>query len=448
MPADRRSFLRNSSLAAAAVAFPAVVKSANPNSKLQVASVGANGMALSDIKNIASHASVQYVAFSDVDTTRFDRVDKDFPGVQHFQDYREMLAKLGDKIDAVNVGTPDHTHAKASIDAMRLGKHVYCQKPLAHTVWECRQMRLEAAKAGVATQMGNQIHSAIEYRLGTRLIKEGAIGKVKEVHSWVAVTGNERTRRLEPAAGAPIPKHLAWDLWIGPAPMRDYAPCYHPFVWRDWQDFGGGALGDFGCHILDPVFTALGLNAPLTISAENSGINRHIWPTSEKVVYTFPGNDLTAGKTLKVTWTDGGLRPERKLAKMPPDLELPKSGSLFIGEKGNLVLAHVGGPRLYPVENFQTFKYPKEEGRSHWHTWVDACLGNGKTTDGFDYAGPLAETVQLGNIATRLATPGFDASNRPLDPQILEWDTASLTFPNNPEATKLVTKEYRKGWEI
>ncbi|HYF34719.1 MAG TPA: Gfo/Idh/MocA family oxidoreductase [Prosthecobacter sp.] len=448
MPTDRRSFLRNSSLAAAAVAFPAVVKSANPNSKLQVASVGANGMAFSDIKNIGGHAAVKYVAFSDVDTTRFDRVDKDFPGAEHFQDYREMLAKLGDKIDAVNVGTPDHTHAKASIDAMRLGKHVYCQKPLAHTVWECRQMRLEAEKAGVVTQMGNQIHSAIEYRLGTRLIKEGAIGKVKEVHSWVAVTGNERNKRLEPAPGAPIPKHLNWDLWIGPAPMRDYAPCYHPFVWRDWQDFGGGALGDFGCHILDPVFTALGLNAPLTISAENSGINRQIWPTNERVVYTFPGNDLTAGKTLRVTWTDGGLKPSRKLAQMPGDLELPNSGSLFIGETGNLVLAHVGGPRLYPLEKFQTFKYPKEEGRSHWHTWVDACLTGKKTSDGFHYAGPLSETVQLGNIVTRLATPEFDANNRPLEPKVLEWDTANLTFPNHPEANKLISKTYRKGWEI
>lgn len=448
MPTDRRSFLKNSTLAAASVAFPAVVKSANPNSKLQVASVGANGMAFSDIKNIGDHAAVKYVAFCDVDTTRFDKADKDFPGAAHFQDYREMFAKLGNTIDAVNVGTPDHMHAKASIDAIRLGKHVYCQKPLAHTVWECRQMRLEAEKAGVTTQMGNQIHSAIEYRLGTRLIKEGAIGKVKEVHSWVAVTGNERNKRLEPAPGAAIPKHLNWDLWIGPAPMRDYAPCYHPFVWRDWQDFGGGALGDFGCHILDPVFTALGLNAPLTISAENSGINGQIWPTNETIAYTFPGNELTAGKTLKVTWSDGGLKPNRKLAKMPADLELPASGSLFIGEEGNLVLAHVGGPRLYPLEKFQGFKYPKEEGRSHWHTWVDACLAGTKTSDGFHYAGPLAETVQLGNIVTRLAIPNFDANNRPLDPQVFEWDATNLKFPNNPEATKLVTKAYRKGWEI
>lgn len=446
---DRRSFLKNSALAATAVAFPAVVRSANPNSKFQVVSVGANGMAFSDIKNIGAHPSVQYVGFCDIDSTRFDQVDKAFPGVAHFSDFREMFEKLGDKIDGVNVGIPDHMHAKVAIDAMRLKKHVYCQKPLAHTVWECRQMRLEAEKAGVTTQMGNQIHSAVEYRLGTRLIKEGAIGKIKEVHSWVSVTGNERNKRLDPAPGAPVPKHVKWDLWIGCAPMREYAPCYHPFIWRDWQDFGGGALGDFGCHILDPVFTALGLNAPLTISAQNSGINRQIWPTTEVIEYVFPGNDLIAGKTLKVTWSDGGLRPDRKLAQMPGDLDLPKSGSLFIGEAGNMVLAHVAGPRMYPLEKFQGFKYPKEETRNHWHTWVDASMKGEKTSDGFHYAGPLAETVQLGNVATRVAVGAIDQRTGSLqEPKVLQWDAANMKFPNMPDAEKLLTKKYRKGWAI
>ncbi len=449
MPTDRRSFLKSASLAASAVAFPAVVRSASPNSKLQVVSVGANGMAFSDIKNISAHARVQYVGFCDIDSSRFDKVDADHPGVPHFADFREMFAQLGDKFDAVNVGTPDHMHAKAAIDAMRLGKHVYCQKPLAHTVWESRQMRLEAAKAGVVTQMGNQIHSNLEYRLGTRLIKEGAIGKVKEVYSWVAVTGNERNKRLAPAPAAKVPAHVNWDLWIGGAPMRDYAPCYHPFVWRDWQDFGGGALGDFGCHILDPVFTALGIQAPTHITAMNSGVNEHIWPTHETIEYVFPGNELTAGKTLKVTWMDGGLRPDRKLAQMPDNLDLPKSGSLFIGEEGNLVLAHVAGPRLYPLEKFTGFKYPKEQGLSHWHRWVDACLGGEKTSDGFDYAGPLSETVQLGNIATRLAVGEIDQrTGRPLELKTLEWDTDAFAFKNNAAADKLLTKTYREGWAI
>ncbi|MEN3940299.1 Gfo/Idh/MocA family oxidoreductase [Prosthecobacter sp. SYSU 5D2] len=449
MPVSRRTFFKNTSLAAASVAFPAVVKSANPNSKLQVVSVGANGMAFSDIKNIGGHAAVKYVGFCDIDSSRFDKVDDAFPGTPHFADFREMYAQLGDKFDAVSVGTPDHMHAKASIDAMRMKKHVYCQKPLAHTVWESRQMRLEAEKAGVVTQMGNQIHSAIEYRLGTRLLKEGAIGKIKEVFSWVGVTGNERNKRLDPMPGAPVPANVNWDLWIGVAPMRDYAPCYHPFIWRDWQDFGGGAMGDFGCHILDPVFTALGLNAPLTVTARNSGINQHIWPTSEEVEYVFPGSDMTVDKTLKVTWSDGGLRPSRKLAKMPGDLDLPKSGSLFIGEKGNMVLGHVAGPRLYPTENFTTFKYPKEQGLSHWHVWVDACLAGGKTSDGFHYAGPLSEAVQLGNVATRFCTGPIDArTGDPLEPKILEWDAENLRIKNFPEADKLLTKTYRDGWAI
>jgi predicted dehydrogenase len=449
MSTNRRTFLSQASSAAAAVAFPAVVKSASPNSKLQVASVGADGMAYSDIKNISGHAQVAYVGFCDIDKNRFGKVSSEFPGAAHFADYREMLAKLGDQVDAINVGIPDHMHAKVSIDAMRMGKHVYCQKPLAHTVWEARQMRLEAAKAKVVTQMGNQIHSNLEYRLGTRLIREGAIGKIKEVYSWVAVTGNERNKRLSPAPAAAVPSHVNWDLWIGVAPMRDYAPCYHPFVWRDWQDFGGGALGDFGCHILDPVFTALGLHAPTHLTAFNSGVNDQIWPTHETIEYSFPGNELCAEKTLKVTWMDGGLRPDRKLAKMPDALDLPRSGSLFIGEEGNLVLAHVAGPRLYPLEKFQGFKYPKEKGLSHWHRWVDACLGGEKTSDGFDYAGPLSETVQLGNIATRLATGEINqTTGRPLAPKTLEWDTQAFRFLNSPEADKLLTKNYRSGWEI
>lgn len=449
MPTNRRSFLRQSTLAASALGFPAVVRSASPNSKLQVASVGVNGMGYSDVKNIGTHDAVKFVGFCDIDSTRFDKADADFPGVAHFTDFREMFAKLGDQIDAVSVSTPDHMHATVAMAAMRNGKHVYCQKPLAHTVWEARQMRLLAEKAGVTTQMGNQIHSAIEYRLGTRLIKEGAIGKVKEVHSWVAVTGNERNKLLTPPPPEKVPDHVNWDLWIGAAPMRDYSYAYHPFVWRDWQDFGGGALGDFGCHILDPVFTALGLNAPLTVEAENSGINDQIWPTNQTIRYVFPGNEMTAGDTLKVTWSDGGLRPDRKIAKMPDNLELPRSGSVFIGEEGNLVLAHVGGPRLYPLDKFQGFAYPKETGLSHWHVWVDACLAGEKTSDGFHYAGPLAETVQLGNVATRLARGMMDKRiGREDSPRLIEWDAKNMRIPNLPEAEKLLTKTYREGWEL
>jgi predicted dehydrogenase len=385
-----------------------------------------------------------------VDANRFDKADAEFPGVKHFSDYREMFSTLGDGFDAVTVGIPDHMHAPVAVAAMQKGKHVYCQKPLAHTVWEARQMRLWAEKKNLTTQMGNQIHSAIEYRMGTRLIKEGAIGKIKEVYSWVGVTGNERTRMFQPPPSSPVPSNLNWDLWIGAAPMREYAQAYHPFIWRDWQDFGGGGLGDFGCHIMDPVFTALDLTAPISVQAKNSGINNQIWPTHETIHYVFPGTEFTAGKTMKLTWMDGGLKPSHKLAQMPGDVDLPASGSIFIGEGGTMVLAHVAGPRLYPLDKFTGFKYPKEEARSHWHTWVDACLASKKTSDGFHYAGPLAETVQLGNVATRLAIPKIDPVTGRMEEgnKVLEWDAANLRFPNAPEADMLLTKTYRKGFEV
>jgi predicted dehydrogenase len=439
---SRRKFLKTAAETILGAPFiqPSGSYSKPLNSMLQVASVGADGMPYGDIKNFATHPKVKLVAFCDIDSNRFEKVDKDFPDTPHFADYMEMYSKLGDSLDAVGVGTPDHSHARASIEAMKRGKHVYCQKPLAHTVWECRQMRLWAEKTGVITQMGNQIHSAIEYRLGVRLIQDGAIGKVKEVHSWISVDGRERTAYDDRPSGtlecAP-PPNVNWDLWIGGAPMRGYVPdAYHPFVWRDWQDFGTGALGDFGCHVFDPVFTALELTAPISIRAEHAGTNKEVWPGPEKVYYTFPGTKWTVGQ-LPVTWYDGKLQPPRELAKIPDTLKMPGGGSLFIGEKGNMVLQHVAGPRLYPQENFTGFAYPKDVvGLNHRHVWIDAIFEGKKTSDGFHYAGPLAETVQLGNIAARM--PGVT----------LEWDAANMKFAGNDAAQKLLSREYRKGFEV
>ncbi|RLS58729.1 MAG: gfo/Idh/MocA family oxidoreductase [Planctomycetota bacterium] len=432
---SRRSFLQTS--AAAALAAPAILSAQTQKTELHVAAIGANGMGWSDLSSVGSHAKVKFVGFCDVDSARFDKVDEKFPGVAHFADYREMIDKLGDKIDAVIVSTPDHMHAPAAMYAMNRGKHCYCQKPLTHTVWEARQMRLLADKKQLITQMGNQIHSNLEYRMGTRLLKEGVIGKITAVHSWVGVKGQQYYGGKARPDSAEVPKSLDWNLWIGSAPERPYAPeVYHPFKWRDWQDFGSGALGDFACHILDPVFTALDLTAPKTIQCDHEGFNPELWPGPETVKYVFPGTKYTAGDTLPVTWYDGGRKPPRELAQLPDGKELPGGGSLFIGEGGTMVLPHVGMPQLYPQAKFADFKNPEEKGLSHWHVWVDAVLSNTKTSDGFHYAGPLTETVQLGNIAA--LHPG----------KTLEWDVNALKIKNLAEANKLLTKTYRQGFEV
>ena len=450
MEITRRGLLKSAGLGLAVAAVPGVVRARNLSSKLQVACVGVDGMGFSDLSQVGAHPSVQFVGFCDIDANRFARADEKFPGVPHFRDYREMLATLGDTLDAVLVDTPDHMHAPVAVAAMQLGKHVYCQKPLAHTVWECRQMRLWAEKAGVTTQMGNQIHSHPAYRLGTRLVRDGVIGKVREVHSWIGVTGNQRTRLFAPPPPAEVPANIDWNLWIGAAAMRDYAPAYHPFTWRDWQDFGGGALGDFGCHVLDPVFTATGISAVRSVQATNSGINDQVWPTYETVRYEFAGTELTAGDTLPLTWTDGGIKPAHSLAEMPGDVDLPGGGSLFIGEEGTMVLPHVGMPSLYPLEKYAGFAMPEIEGRNHWHDWVDAAMAGGQTTDGFDYAGPLAEAVQLGNVATRLAVATLNPVSGQLSESqtVLEWNAEAGEFANAPEANALLTKEYRDGFVV
>ncbi len=434
----RRTFLAQSALAATATfAAPAFVRASTLEMELHVAAIGVNGMGWSDLSNVGKHSKVKFVGFCDIDAGRFDKVDAEYPGVPHFADYRKLLTELGDKIDAVIVSTPDHMHAPIAMMAMKMGKHVYCQKPLTHTVWESRQMRLMAEKMGVTTQMGNQIHSAAEYQLGIRLIHDGVIGKVKEVHSWVGVQGRQYNNRTDRPAPSEVPAGVDWDLWLGAAPERPFAAdVYHPFKWRDWQDFGSGALGDFGCHILDPVFGALGISSPISILAQNDGTTSEVWPGPETLTYEFPGNDRIQGPTLKLVWRDGGLKPPRELAQLPDGVELPGAGSLFIGEGGVMILPHVGKPALYPQSKFADFKMPEVKGSNHWHDWVDAAIAGTKTTDGFDYAGPLSETVQLGNVAARL--PG----------QKLEWDTASMTVTNHEAANKLLTKSYRKGFEV
>jgi predicted dehydrogenase len=458
MTLSRRNFLRTAALAT--LAFPAVVRARNLNSQLQIAAVGTEAKGFSDIVEIGSHPKAKYVGFCDIDASRFARAEAKHPGVARFADFREMYAKLGDTFDAVSVSTPDHMHALPTMMAMRLGKHVYCQKPLTHTAWEARQLRLQAAKSKVRTQMGNQIHSASEYRTGVKLIQTGRIGKILAVHTWHPNTGNKYTNMTAAPASAPVPAGVSWDLWLGCSPARDFAPdVYHPFKWRDWVDFGSGTMGDFGCHLLDPVFTALKLGNPIYVKADSVGANAQTWCSEQTIEWLFPGTEYTKGDTLKVTWYDGGRLPDLALAQMPAGKKFVAAGSIFIGELGVMMLPHVGMPQLFPEEKFGKNLNPGElarrarakdkptdqvavsladyvEGSSHYHAWVDAALGGHETTDNFAYAGPLTEAVQLGNVASRFSGVKLD------------WDAANMRFPGKPEAEALLTKEYRKGWEL
>jgi len=405
-----------------------------------MAAIGTAGKGLSDTRLTADHDQVRYVAFCDVDLARTEEVSTLQPETPVFQDFREMFAKVGDSIDAVTVSTPDHMHAYIALDAMRRGKHVFCQKPLTHNVWESRQMRRQAAKSKVITRLGNQIHSHTYYRTAVQAIQSGKIGKVTRVHSWVNAPGHGKSGHIDRPKNPPsIPKTLDWDLWLGVAPKRPYGGdrVYHPWGWRDWQDFGSGALGDFGCHILDPIFTALNLKgAPIEIKAEHTGMNDEVWPAQSTVYYLFPGSEYTDKDKIRITWYNGGLSPSNGGSHVPKDIALPKSGSLIIGESGTLVLPHVDAPRFYPAEKFPEGSVDVAKDLNHYHGFVDGCISGIQPSDGFDYAGPLTEAVLLGNIAQRF------------EDETLLWEPKSMIFKNRPEANKYVSRNYRSGWEI
>jgi predicted dehydrogenase len=435
---SRRRFLRGVG-GAAALTAAGWSRVLGANEQLRLASVGVGGKGWSDLTGVAASPKVTVAALCDIDDTaqHMGRAAEKFPAAARFTDWRHLLDRHK-KFDAVTVSTPDHMHALISLAAMTLGKHVHCQKPLTHTVYEARQMRLAAKKAGVVTQMGNQIQSHEFYRTAVKLVCDGVIGKVREVHSWQAGTMRWLTVDDRPPGEDPVPKTLhGWDNWLGTAPSRPFKEkVYHPWNWRAWQDFSNGQLGDFGCHILDPVFTALNLTAPLTVRGESSPLNREVWYKWSVVNYVFPGTPLTPGKTLNLTWYDGeGKLPSREKLGVAENVKLPGSGSLLIGEKGSLLVPHVAAPRLLPEERFRDFAIEKVPAVDHYVSWADACRGVGKTTSHFDYAGPLTEAVLLGTVAIRV--PG----------ETLTWDAAALKVTNSKTADALLRKTYRKGWE-
>jgi predicted dehydrogenase len=399
-------------------------------------------MAFQDVKAIAGHKAVKVVAGCEVDEKRTAEFRARWPDAHVYSDYRELLEKERD-LQTVNVSTPDHMHAPMIMAAMRRGLHVYGQKPLTHDIYEARRLTEYAHEKKLVTQMGIQIHSNAEYRTAVKLVQDGAIGKVREVHAWSSKSWGDQTKA--PAKTDPVPDGLHWDLWLGVCAERPFvAGWYHPHAWRKRVDFGTGTFGDMGCHIYDPVFKALALTAPVRLRSLGEPPNEHSWASDAVIEYEFPGTQYTQGKTVKVTWYDGTRRPSEEIqaqgvpAGADPGqkgVKMPGQGSIFIGTEGVMVLPHIASPRLIG-KNGEKIDFKSVEGGNHWHEFVDAVNGQGRASANFDYAGPLTEAVLLGSVATRFPK------------QELHWDAAGLKFPGVAEANPFVRRSYRTGWEM
>lgn len=432
----RRSFLKT--IGAAAVAAPFITRgllAKSPNNILRHASFGAAGMAWSDLTEISKSPLVDIVAICDVDLDRTVEARKKFPKAKIYQDWRELLDKEAKTIDSVNVTIPDHMHASVGVSAMELGKNVYGQKPLAHDIYEVRRMTEIARRQKVVTQMGIQIHSAAPYRMAVRIVQDGVIGKVKEVHSWCPKSWGDPAPR--PDRSDPIPANFAWDLWLGVCAKRSFIgdQYYHPANWRKRLDFGTGTLGDMGCHIFDPIFTMLGLAEPFSARSEGPAPNEWNWALNSKVHYQFAGTPRTASDVLPITWYDGTSTPPADVLALLEGDPRPDTGSIIIGTDGVMVLPHIARPLLYPDKKFRDYKFPDAGENNHWLQFVGACLGKDKTSAPFSYAGPLTETILLGDIATRF-------------PQTtLKWNAKRMKFDLH-EANGFVRRKYRKGWAV
>lgn len=427
---DRRQFLKTTTAGAAALSAGVwtgaqAQESSSPNQKLNIACIGTANRAAADIQGVESE---NIVALVDVDRNYLDRKHKEFPSARTYADYREMLEAEAGKIDAVVVGTTDHHHAPATIRAIRKGLHVYCEKPLTHTVQEARIIAEEAKAAGVATQLGTQIHAGDNYRRVVEIIQSGAIGDVTDVHVWVGKGWGGGDR---PEKGVEPPEYLSWDLWLGPAPERPYAAGrYHPAQWRRWWDFGQGTLGDMGCHYMDLPFWALKLRHPTSCVAEGPEVHPETCPLGLTVHYEFPERDGLAACNL--TWYDGNMTPREVAGE-----KVPGSGVMFIGTEGHM-FADYNNYRLFPKDKFASFQPPEQSipaSIGHHAEWIKACKDGSPTTCHFDYSGALTETVLLGNVAFRVG-------------QKLDWDAANLKVTNCQDADQFISKQYRQGWEV
>ncbi|REJ66691.1 MAG: gfo/Idh/MocA family oxidoreductase [Planctomycetota bacterium] len=428
--ATRRTFLKTSAITTAGFWVAGGLRaddSRSANERIQFASIGIGGKGDSDSLNAARLGDM--VAVCDIDTQRLEQAARKLKAKDTFVDFREMLDTLGDKIDAVTISTPDHTHAPAAAMAMKLGKHCFCQKPLTHSIFEARELARLAKEHNVATQMGNQGTSNAGLREAAAMIQAGVLGDVSEVHVWtdrpIWPQGNERP---DPT---PKPDHVEWDLWVGPAPMREYATGYHPFKWRGYWDFGTGSLGDMACHIMNMPFMGLDLRNPISVEAETPGHNGDSFPRWSTIRYEFAANDKRPALTLY--WYDGTKMPNPELFL---GADINKNGALVVGEKGTLYSPEPYGREFKLLGGAQPVKVDFVKSRGHVREWVDAIKGGEPAVSNFpDYAGPLTETVLLGNLAV---WSGKKA----------EWDAEKMEAKNAPELASIVRREYREGYTL
>jgi hypothetical protein len=368
------------------------------------------------------------VAVCDIDDLLLGRASEVFSAAKTYVDFRKLLEEQRD-LDAVVISTADHTHIPAAVMAMRLGKHVYCEKPLSHFVSEARLAAKVAAETKVATQMGTQIHATNNYRRVVELVRSGAIGPISECHVWCGKVWAGGNR---PKETPPTPSNLHWDLWLGAAPARPYHPTYQPKNWRRWWDFGSGTLGDMACHLMDLPFWALDLRHPTSVESEGPAVNPETTPSWMVIKYEFPSG--SEAPPIKVTWYDGEKRPPQLAeAKLPSWGQ----GVLFVGKKG-MLMADYSRRRLFPKDDFRDYTPPEPsipDSIGHHAEWITACKTGSPTTCNFDYSGALTESVLLGNVAYRLG-------------QKIEWDAARLKATNCPNADAYLQREYRKGWSV
>lgn len=421
---SRRKFL----IATAGVGIGTVTglaQARSPNEKLNLGFIGVTGRGRQNMEEMMSE---NVVALCDVDAQHLGKAAEKFPKARQFRDFRKMIDEAQD-LDAVVISTPHHIHAHATARALRAGKHVYCEKPLTHTVWEARVVAELAAKHKVATQHGTNAHTFCDMHRAVELVQGGAIGPVREAHVWCDESYGGATRPTDRPA---VPAHLDWDLWLGPSPERPYHKAYHPYGWHYYSDFGEGTIGNMGPHLQDLPFWALKLRYPLSVEAEGPPMDPESPPKWIIVRYEYGAREELP--PVKLTWYHGGRHPN-----FPEGFNAKEwtQGILFVGEKGQLAVDY-HKLQLYPESKFAEFKLPKSftpESNAHHAEWIRACKTGEPTSCPFQYAGPLAEAVQLGLVAHRVG-------------QRIEWDAANLKAKNCPEADRFIRPEYRRGWEL